>query len=223
VTSPPLFKALKFVCWGLVAKDLYLYIIYHYDIVIIMPKDNNAKYVLLGLLSRNQMTGYDIKKAVQNRMSYFWDLSYGQIYPTLQQLEKQGQITRKTEISDHGPNRKIYTITDTGTKELQAWLTKPAKKEVHKYEFLLKLIFGDQSLPELNRKHIEEFKDRNSKIFQTMLAFEKSLKPIINQSESHFYVMLTITLGKSISKASVEWADNALKMLQEHQVGGENT
>ena len=54
-----------------------------------------------------------------------------------------------------------------------------------------------------------------------MIAFEENLKPIVNQSESHFYVLLTILLGKSISKVSVEWADNTLRMLQEHNVGGE--
>jgi DNA-binding PadR family transcriptional regulator len=181
-----------------------------------MTKDNNAKYVLLGLLSHNPMTGYDIKKAVANRMSYFWDISYGQIYPTLRQLQKNGLITQQVEINQKGPNRKVYTITDQGTKELQTWLAKPAKKEVHKYEFLLKLIFGDQAYPELNQKHVEEFKARNQKILQTMTLFEESIKPILNQSESHFHVYLTITLGKAISQASVEWADNASKMLQEH-------
>jgi len=184
-------------------------------------KDNNATYVLLGLLSHNPMTGYDIKKSVATRMSYFWDLSYGQIYPTLKQLEKNKLITKQVKNNPNGPTRKIYTITETGIKELQTWLAKPAKKESHKYEFLLKLIFGDQAAPEHNQKHILEFKDRNQKILQTMNAFEENIKPIVNQSESHYHVFLTILLGKSISKASVEWADNTLKMLEDHKVGGE--
>jgi DNA-binding PadR family transcriptional regulator len=179
-------------------------------------KDNNAKYVLLGLLSHTPMTGYDIKKSVATRMSYFWDLSYGQIYPTLKQLEKNKLITQKIEINQKGPNRKVYTINETGLKELQAWLVKPAKKEVHKYEFLLKLIFGDQATPDQNVKHIEEFKERNKIILQTMNLFEENLKLILNQSESHYHVLLTILLGKNISKASIEWADNALKMIQNH-------
>ena len=181
-------------------------------------KDNNAKYVLLGLLSHNQMTGYDVKKSVATRMSYFWDLSYGQIYPTLKELEKNKLITKKIEINEHGPNRKVYTITEKGIKELQVWLTKPPRKEVHKYEFLIKLIFGDQAPPELNLKHIEEFKARNQKILQTMKLFEESLKPILNQNEGHYYILLTILLGKSISQASIEWANNATKLLQDHIV-----
>ena len=184
-------------------------------------KDNNATYVLLGLLSHNPMTGYDIKKSVATRMSYFWDLSYGQIYPTLKQLEKNKLITKQVKNNPNGPTRKVYTITDAGIKDLQTWLSKPARKEVHKYEFLLKLIFGDQTPPELNQKHIEDFRERNQKILLTMKAFEENLKPIVNESESHYYVLLTILLGKSISSASVEWADNTLKMLKEHKFGGE--
>jgi len=179
-------------------------------------KDNNTKYVVLGLLGHTPMSGYDIKKSVATRMSYLWDLSYGQIYPTLKELEKNGQITKKVEIKEHGPNRIVYTITDKGLKELQTWLAKPAKKEVHKYEFLLKLFFGDQAYPELNLKHIQEFKARNQKILQTMTLFEESLKPILNESEGHYYILLTILLGKSISQASIQWADNASKMLQDH-------
>jgi DNA-binding PadR family transcriptional regulator len=178
-------------------------------------KDNNAKYVVLGLLSHNPMTGYDVKKSVTTRMSYFWDLSYGQIYPTLKQLQKDKLITQKTEINPKGPNRKVYTITAAGIKELQTWLAKPAKKEVHKYEFLLKLIFGDQTTPQLNIKHVEEFKARNQQILQTMTLFEDSLKPTCEKSDFHLHVLLTVLLGKSICKASVDWADNALKMLQE--------
>jgi DNA-binding PadR family transcriptional regulator len=179
-------------------------------------KDNNAKYVLLGLLSHTPMTGYDVKKAVATRMSYFWDLSYGQIYPTLKELEKNREITKKVEINEHGPNRIVYTITAQGINELQIWLAKPAKKELHKYEFLIKLIFGDQAHPELNLKHIQEFKERNQKILQTMNLFEDSLKPILNQSEGHYYTLLTISLGKSIAQASIEWADNAVKMIKDH-------
>jgi DNA-binding PadR family transcriptional regulator len=182
----------------------------------IIVTETNAKYVLLGLLSHTPMTGYDIKKAVATHMSYFWDLSYGQIYPTLQQLEKTEYITKQIQINQNRPNRKIYTITPKGTTALQAWLVKPAKKETHKYEFLLKLIFADQATPQQSIKHIEEFKERNQKILQTMLQFEKDITPLVNKNESYFYVLLTLLLGKNISEASVQWADTALDLMRQH-------
>ena len=42
------------------------------------------------MLSKQPMTEYDINKRVKTRMDPFWDISYGQIYPTLRMLEKAG-------------------------------------------------------------------------------------------------------------------------------------
>src|SRR2546423_7126877 len=43
-------------------------------------------YVILGLLSWRQMSGYDIKATVDNSTRFFWAASYGQIYPELRRL-----------------------------------------------------------------------------------------------------------------------------------------
>jgi DNA-binding PadR family transcriptional regulator len=165
------------------------------------------------------MTGYDIKKTVANRMSYFWDLSYGQIYPTLKTLEEDGLITKQIQQNQNRPDKKMYTITDSGRNQLRAWLSKPAKKETHKYEVLLKIIFGDQANLQINEKHLQEFRENNQKIFDTMTEFENSILPNLKQNDQYFYVLLTVLLGKNISKASVEWADTAEKMLHEHVWG----
>ena len=179
-------------------------------------KDNNAKYVVLGLLSHNPMTGYDIKKSVATRMSYFWDLSYGQIYPTLKQLEKDKLITEKTEINPKGPNRKVYTITEIGHQRTPNLANQTRKKRSPQIRIPPQTNLRRPNHTRNEPKTHRRIQSRNQKILKTMTLFEESLKPILNQSESHYHVYLTILLGKSISKASVEWADNALKMLQEH-------
>ena len=180
-----------------------------------MAKDNNAKFVLLGLLSHEPMTGYDVKKVMSLRMSYFWDLSYGQIYPTLEALEKGGLITKEVVIEEHGPNRKIYSITEAGLEQLRKWLAKPARKESHKYEILVKLFFGNQTSPDASIKHIQEFKARNAKNLEIMTLFEENLKESLSWNNDHFYMLLTVLLGKSTFKASIEWADTAIKMLED--------
>ena len=180
-----------------------------------MTKDNNAKFVLLGLLSHEPMTGYDIKKVVSLQMSYFWDLSYGQIYPTLDALEKDGLISRKEEIKEHGPNRKVYALTAEGIEELGKWLAKPAKKEMPRYEILLRLYFGSQTTTDTNIKQIADFKARNTQNLETMKLFEENLKSVMDKSEDHFYMLLTVLLGKAMFQSSVEWADTALKMLEQ--------
>ena len=175
-------------------------------------KENTTKFVLLGLLSRRPLTGYDIKKTVETRLDYVWDLSNGQIYPTLKTLEKDGSITKKVETRESGPIRKIYSITKKGSAELKNWLEQPAHPEINRYEILLKLMFGEHANPDANIKHVHDFKERNTQLFETMSLFERNLDAMQVQTEEAFYVRLAVLLGKSISIASIEWADKALQM-----------
>jgi DNA-binding PadR family transcriptional regulator len=54
-------------------------------------KENRARYVILGLLSHQPMSGYELKKYAGQWISYFWDIGYGQIYPALKDLGKNLQ------------------------------------------------------------------------------------------------------------------------------------
>ena len=49
-------------------------------------KENKSKYAIMGMLSMGPMSGYDIKKRFEKSLSYFWNESYGQIYPILRKL-----------------------------------------------------------------------------------------------------------------------------------------
>ena len=40
-----------------------------------------TRYVILGLLLEGSLSGYDIKKIIDTRFSFFWSESYGQLYP----------------------------------------------------------------------------------------------------------------------------------------------
>src|SRR3972149_2454601 len=151
-------------------------------------KDNTAKFILLGMLSHEPMTGYDIKKVISLQMSYFWDLSYGQIYPALDALEKDGLISRKEEVKEHGPNRKVYALTAEGREELKKWLSKTARKKMLRYETLLRLYFGSQTTPDTNIRQIAEFRARNAQNLETMKLFEENLKSVMDKSEDHFYM-----------------------------------
>jgi len=84
---------------------------------------------------------------------------------------------------------------------------------------LLKLMFGEHTNPEINGKHVQDFKKRNTQLFETMCQFERNLDAMPIQTEETFYVRLAVLLGKNMSKASMDWADKALQMIDEHKVG----
>lgn len=96
----------------------------------IMANEKKIDYVILGILSHENLTGYDIKKRLDSRLKFFWNASYGSIYPTLARLEEMNMIIRdKHDDKQKGRERIVYAITDDGKTYLYEWLKKPVVKD----------------------------------------------------------------------------------------------
>jgi len=179
-----------------------------------MSKENTTFYVILGLLTHQDMTGYDIKKRIDTAISNFWDAGYGQIYPALKLLEKDGFVKKGLGEKSKGPNRIIYSITESGRNELMKWLSTPGEKEYVKYEILLKLFFGGLLTKAENAKRIMEFRERNKKNLDMVGLYKQSLSKVLKEDEDHYYYFLTVLFGEHIYKAYIEWADEAVAILK---------
>jgi DNA-binding PadR family transcriptional regulator len=73
----------------------------------------DLKYVILELLKDQPRHGYDIIRALEDRMRGFYRPSPGSVYPTLQMLEDLGYVTSSQE-----EGKKVYSITDEGRRYL---------------------------------------------------------------------------------------------------------
>ncbi len=101
----------------------------------------DVQSVLLGFLMKSSMTGYDLRKAFSISFSFFSELSYGSIYPSLKKMEARGLISKQVEIQDGAPNRKVYTITEAGKKAFLDALRSQFVPEQPKSAFCMKLFF----------------------------------------------------------------------------------
>jgi len=77
--------------------------------------------IVLGFFIERDMTGYDIKKTMETSTNFFFNTSYGNIYPTLKKLEKNGLLISYEEVKN-GKLNKIYSITENGRKAFLDWL-----------------------------------------------------------------------------------------------------
>ncbi|MGB1286572.1 MAG: PadR family transcriptional regulator [Aggregatilineales bacterium] len=105
------------------------------------------KHLVLGLLAETPMTGYDIRKRIQEKLRDVTNASYGTLYPTLHKLLDKGLLNMEEVPRKGRPAKKIYHITDKGKGELTRWLRKPAGADRIKREFLVKL-YLTRHLPE---------------------------------------------------------------------------
>jgi len=98
-------------------------------------------YVILGMVSREPRSGYEIKALVDRTTRFFWAASYGQIYPELKRLAAAGLVEGRDE--PRGERRRtVYAITAAGTEALREWLRRPPETYEVRDEGLLKLFFA---------------------------------------------------------------------------------
>jgi len=103
---------------------------------------NSVAKVILGLLSREDLSGYDIKLEVDESTRFFWAASYGQIYPELKRLEEEG-LVEGADTPQGGRARRVYRITDAGRRALASWIMDTGSTVELRHEGLLKLFFAE--------------------------------------------------------------------------------
>ena len=78
------------------------------------PKElNKTDFILLGLFNILPMSGYQVKKHIEQSISQFWDISYSQIYPSVAKLEFLGLAVKELQ-TEGNRSKAIYTITPEG-------------------------------------------------------------------------------------------------------------
>lgn len=101
----------------------------------------SLRYAVLGFLTIQPFSGYDIKRYFDNSVKHFWSADQAAIYRTLNDLERDQLVSYDRVEQQHRPDRKVYHITPAGVAELDAWLATPAAPVVRREPLLLKLFF----------------------------------------------------------------------------------
>jgi len=151
-----------------------------------MAKENTLQYILLGLLSQQDLTGYDIKKIFEQEVGDFWNAQHSQIYPELRKMEEAGLIDSHMDTAGTRLKKKYYHLAPSGQSLLQEWLQQPlGNLAPTRDEFTMKLYLirsrEDPLLPQLFREdirrheeHLAHLKLRWQLLFPTTEAQEKN-------------------------------------------------
>lgn len=93
--------------------------------------------LLLSLLSRQDMYGYQIIRELEQQSQEVFCLKEGTLYPLLHSLEQQGAICSELRTAENGRERKYYRITASGKK-----LLKEKMKEWETYQTAVNHVLG---------------------------------------------------------------------------------
>jgi len=83
----------------------------------------SLKYGVLGLLTGEPLHGYEVKNRFEAMLGGTWEVNIGQIYTTLQRLERDGLVRPAGPRGDRG--KQTYELSAEGRKALERWLAEP--------------------------------------------------------------------------------------------------
>ena len=140
----------------------------------------SVPYALLALLSEGPKYGLRLQSEFQLRTGEVWPLNVGQVYTTLQRLERDG-LVETDEESERAQKR--YRITATGTQELADWLrTPPDLVPPPRDELVIKVLVALQvpgtdihEILQVHRRHAIEVMQRYTQIKASAAASDVAL------------------------------------------------
>jgi DNA-binding PadR family transcriptional regulator len=125
----------------------------------------SVRHALLALLSEGPKYGLQLRQEFEARTGEVWPLNVGQVYTTLQRLERDGLV--ESEDGDEGP-QKGYRLTPPGREELLHWLREPQEDaSPPRDELLIKVLVAVQvpgvevhDVIQVHRRHLLQLMQR---------------------------------------------------------------
>lgn len=97
---------------------------------------------LLVLLADRPRHGYDLRTEFVARTGDLWLLNSGQVYTTLERLERDGLVTSIDDADDQSGRRRIYSLTPEGRSALEEWLSSVDADDEPRRDLVMKVLLA---------------------------------------------------------------------------------
>ena len=178
----------------------------------------SLRYAILGFLSVQPMSGYDLKKAFDGSVGYFWTADQAQIYRTLTGLIEGGLVEASHIVQEGRPDRKEHRLTDAGRAELDTWLASPETPQPTREPFLLKIFFAGR----LGREPVRRMLAQRLDAGEQQLAALQEIAAAVDHELAGQAIDLeqrlrnaTLDNGIKHTQAEIEWARDLLDRIEQ--------
>ncbi|HZR42701.1 MAG TPA: PadR family transcriptional regulator [Ktedonobacteraceae bacterium] len=188
-------------------------------------------YSVLGLLAFwGPLSGYDLKRLFDHMLSPMWGAAHSQIYHELRRMKDLGWVEMEREEQESRPDRKVYSITQSGRDALTSWQAKPASVLQLRDELLLKVMFGSfasrDDLIENLKKGIADHEMRllnyrqNSQYIPARgehIQEGRRRNPYTSESQEDPFMGLIVRFAIEFEKTYLSWLYETLTFLEENE------
>jgi DNA-binding PadR family transcriptional regulator len=166
------------------------------------------RFFFLALLARGPAHGYALKQMHDQLFGPPWPpMNIGQIYVTMGRLERDALVETHFEA-----DRKIYTLTELGTKTLNNWLSEPDPAMVSKSDFLLRLVSASIVTSEALATVIAE--NRHSLIAELRVLDDSLVTHRQGPQQANPLAELLVQQASLHLQADLKWLDLAEQYLR---------
>lgn len=144
-----------------------------------MARKPTLKMSILGLLSIRPMSGYEVRKHFLRALSPYWAAPITQIYPTLRTLQRAGLITGRTIIQEGRPNKRVFSLSRQGRRELNRWLAAPIAMPSMHHEFLHKVFLMNLLAPERAQENVKDYLRHSEHWLGNLLTIQRKMQPAL--------------------------------------------
>jgi DNA-binding PadR family transcriptional regulator len=146
----------------------------------------SVRHALLALLSEGPKYGLQLREEFEERTGEVWPLNVGQVYTTLQRLERDGLV--ESDDSEATGPQKGFQITEAGTQELAEWLrTPPDLASPPRDELVMKVLVAVR-LPgtdvreviQTHRRYLVELMQQWTRIKEEEAEFDLNLALVVD-------------------------------------------
>jgi DNA-binding PadR family transcriptional regulator len=174
--------------------------------------------VILGMLAAKPRSGYEIKQLVDNSARFFWAASYGQIYPELKKLEKEGLITG--DDSSRGARQSTtFKLTAAGKRAARDWIDGPPQVFELRDEGLLELFFAGSidpaRTPEIARERAAKAAASAAELRALWEQIEAEGKHEGPEHSPDGGSLTVLRYGIEMNEWAAEWFERAADQLEE--------
>jgi DNA-binding PadR family transcriptional regulator len=167
------------------------------------------RYAILGLLEGQELHGYRIKAAFEERVGPLWPMNFGQIYQTLKDLRRRGLVEGRFDRGTGHVGRWVYTITAKGRRALATWLGRsPRRPQPARDEMLIRLLVLEGKAAESRLTQLATQERVYREWITTLTAQRKAY-------ETHDGVLRTLATDAAIfqAEAHLGWLAHCTKQL----------
>ncbi|MFF8609875.1 PadR family transcriptional regulator [Streptomyces sp. NPDC015346] len=178
----------------------------------------SLKHAVLAALLEGEASGYDLAKIFDVSVANFWAATPQQLYRELERLSEAGLIAARVVHQERRPNKRMFSLTDAGRRDLVAYTSRPPRPTAIRDELMVQVQACDEGDTDAVRGFVRERMEWSR---GKHARYERLREWMLDGRDEETYLReaerigpyLTLMRGLSLEEENLRWGERVLAVL----------